>query len=132
MHPSLISYNSKSWTFRDLVIGILVIIALIVVTIYVLYQARFLIIGPRIILTNNPTHLQNERVIELAGTTENISGLWLNGRPIFTDPNGQFRADIVLENGYNITTLQAKDRYGRHTTITREFVYWPMSFSKNP
>jgi hypothetical protein len=115
-------------TFRDVVRGSLVVLVIMLVVAYVVYQARFLIIGPQIILTTEPDRQQNERVLTLSGTTNNISRLWLNGNPIFTDPQGNFEAAVVLENGYTITKLEAEDRYGRRTSLTREFVYVPMNF----
>ena len=75
--------------------------------------------------------LQNSRQITLTGSASNISRLWLNGRPIFTDRNGQFTAAVILENGYTVTTLKAEDRYGRTTLITRPFVYVPASFTQS-
>jgi len=71
---------------------------------------------------------QNTRTIELRGLATNISWLQLNGRPIFTDPSGNFAAAVILENGYTMTTLTAQDRYGRTTTVTQTFVYSPSSF----
>jgi len=111
-------------------LGIMVLLALI--TAYVLFQARFLITGPQITLTNEPSSAhQNERVITLEGNTHNITHLWLNDRPIFTDENGNFSEALILENGYTITTLRAKDRYGRETEVVRSFVYTPASIIKN-
>jgi hypothetical protein len=95
---------------------------------YALFQARFLIIGPQITLTAEPTLQQNERRIFLEGTAYNISRLWLNDRQIFTDAQGNFREALILENGYTISTLRAEDRYGRTTTLTRSYVYAPASF----
>ncbi|MCB9810589.1 MAG: hypothetical protein H6779_01940 [Candidatus Nomurabacteria bacterium] len=95
---------------------------------YVLFQARFVIAGPQITLTEEPTTQHNTRVVELVGTTKNITHLWLNDRPIFTDETGRFDETLVLENGYTIATLRAKDRYGRETELVRSFVYTPVSF----
>lgn len=95
---------------------------------YVLFQARHLIIGPQIILTGDVPIHTNERSVTLIGSTNNISHLWLNDRPIYTDPSGNFKEALILENGYTIATLKAVDRYGRTTTLTREFVYTPASF----
>ena len=103
------------------------IIGVILLT-YAVFQARFLIVGPQITLTSEPNLVQNERGVFLEGKAYNISHLWLNDRQIFTDAQGNFREAIILENGYTITTLRAEDRYGRSTTITREFVYTPSSF----
>lgn len=110
-------------------IGIMLVSGLIVY--YVIFQARFLITGPQIILTNEPSSQHNERVITLEGTAFNITRLWLNDRPIFTDEQGNFKEALVLENGYTIATLRATDRYGRETRVVRSFVYTPASYIIN-
>lgn len=123
--------QSSLLTFRDIVRMAAVLICIVLVLLYIMYQARFLITGPQIILTGDASLQHNERAVTLTGTTQNISRLWLNGRPIFTDPQGAFATDVILENGYTITKLEAEDRYGRRTSLTREFVYAPMSFTYN-
>lgn len=114
--------------FRSVIKASLVLIGVGVLLVYVTYQARFLITGPQITMAAELETRQNTRNIELQGTATNISHLQLNGRPIFTNPNGQFTAAVILENGYTVTTLTAEDRYGRTTTVTRTFVYSPSSF----
>ena len=115
-------------SLRTLVQATVVLIGLMLVTGYVVYQARFLIIGPQITLSEElPLH-QNVRQVTLSGSANNISRLWLNGRPIFTNPEGEFAATVILENGYTVTTLMAEDRFGRTTTVSRQFVYTPASF----
>ncbi|MFT5832284.1 MAG: hypothetical protein ACI9SY_000670 [Candidatus Paceibacteria bacterium] len=119
----------RDWfSFRTAVQGSLIFVCLLFAAVYIAYQARFLIIGPQITLSEEVPMLQNSRQITLTGSASNISRLWLNGRPIFTDRNGTFTAAVILENGYTVTTLMAEDRYGRTTTITRPFVYTPASF----
>jgi hypothetical protein len=103
-------------------------IGLLFILVYVIFQARFLIIGPQITITDSPTIQQNERRIFLAGFTHNISHLWLNDRPIYTNAEGEFKEALVLENGYTIATLRATDRYGRETIIAQPLVYIPASF----
>jgi hypothetical protein len=98
--------------------------------VYVGFQARFLITGPQIVLAFEPPTHQNERVVTLEGQAFNITHLWLNDRPIFTDEKGNFKEALVLENGYTITTLRAKDRYSRETRVVRSFVYTPASIIK--
>jgi len=100
------------------------------ITLYVAFQARFLITGPQIVLTSEPATQQNERMIRLTGNAFNITHLWLNDRQIFTNEEGYFDEALVLENGYTITTLRAKDRYGRETRVVRSFVYTPASIIK--
>ncbi len=115
-------------SFRTIVKGGGIIFGLALIILYLIFQARFLIIGPNIILANVPAPLQNERQIFLSGSAYNISRLWLNDRPIYTDEKGNFKEALVLENGYTISTLRAEDRYGRTTEVTKEFVYNPASF----
>ncbi len=110
------------------VVGVIVLIGLIIT--YVIFQARFLITGPQIILTEVPITEYNQRVITLEGSAFNITHLWLNDRQIFTDEDGGFKEALVLENGYTIATLRATDRYGRETRVVRSFVYTPASIMK--
>ncbi len=100
------------------------------VGLYALFQSRFLIIGPQIVMRETLDTVHNERRIFLEGTAYNISRLWLNDRQIFTDAQGSFKEALVLENGYTVATLRAEDRYGRETNIEQSFVYTPASFIK--
>jgi hypothetical protein len=126
MYPTV--YRLELSTILKLV-GIVILLCLI--TFYVTFQARFLITGPQIVLQDEPTPHQNERVVTLTGKAFNITHLWLNGRQIYTDVNGNFKEALVLENSYTITTLQAKDRYGRETKVVRSFAYTPTSIITN-
>lgn len=119
----------ESLSFRTVVKFTAVTIGLLFALGYVIFQARYLIIGPQIILTDKHPLLSNERQIFLSGTAFNISHLWLNDRQIYTDVEGNFKEALVLENGYTVATLRAEDRYGRETRVSQPFVYIPASFS---
>jgi hypothetical protein len=115
-------------SFRHLVrYGLFGLVSLLIV-LFVLFQARYLITGPRIVITEAPEGPQSERQVFLAGTAYNISRLWLNDRPIYTDATGNFKEALILENGYTIATLRAEDRFGRTTTVTYPLVFAPASF----
>ena len=126
----MFSLPSERFESRSLLKAAFLLGLLGLIIIYVLYQARFLITGPQIILDNEPAVQQNERIITLSGNALNITHLWLNDRQIYTDEKGYFKEALVLENGYTITTLKAKDRYGRETKVVRSFVYTPASIIK--
>jgi len=121
-------FPSQGASFRTVVKSSVLLVGLLSVSAYVLFQARFLIIGPQLVLTEEATTVVSERQITLAGSAFNISRLWLNDRPIYTDARGNFKEALVLENGYTVTTVRAEDRYGRETTIERSFVYLPASY----
>ncbi len=118
----------SNYPFRTLILYWSGTIALLLMALFVVFQARFLIIGPQIVLTELSDGPHNERQITLTGTAHNISHLWLNDRPIFTDAKGNFKEAIVLENGYTVATLRAQDRYGRTTAIKKNLVYVPATF----
>lgn len=120
-------FTESTFSFRTFVLLCLLSIGAMMAILYVLFQGRFMIIGPQITLAVEPTRVSNERVIYLEGTAFNISRLWLNDRQIFTNASGDFREALVLENGYTRSTLRAEDRYGRATTLERSFVYTPAS-----
>ena len=114
--------------FRTIVKLAVLAIGLIFIIVYISFQARFLISGPQIVLTDRADHLQNERQVYLSGEAFNISHLWLNNRQIYTDAQGKFKEPLILENGYTVAVLKAEDRYGRETKVSQSFVYAPVSF----
>ncbi len=113
--------------FRSLVYASVLIIAGILIVLYVMYQARFLLEGPTLYLIDEPDSIQNNQLVHLRGKASNISTINLNGRQIFTDRTGYFDEALLLENGYTIATIQATDRYGRTQRIVKQFVYTPTS-----
>jgi hypothetical protein len=113
-------------SLRTVIIGLAITLGLVLFVSYLAFQARFLLQGPIITLTSEPSIVQHERVVTLTGSVRNITRLTLNGRQIFTNEYGYFDEALVLENGYTIATLAATDRYGRKTTVTRPFVFTPL------
>jgi hypothetical protein len=81
--------------------------------------------GPQITLIEGGSVAQTERLVTITGLAHNIVRITLNGRQIYTDASGNFKEELVLENGYTIATLHAEDRYGRTTDITKEYVHTP-------
>jgi hypothetical protein len=112
--------SSNPLRFRSLFISTLILSGLLLLLIYVLFQARFLIEGPKIRLIDEPNSVQNNQIVHLRGQARNISKITLNGRQIFTDKTGYFDEALVLENGYTIATIQATDRYGRQTSVEKK------------
>lgn len=109
--------SALKWTTIALAAGTL--------TWYAAFQARFFIAGPSITLAGDTATRRDSRSVTVMGTAENITAITLNDRPIFTDDAGNFREQLVLENGYTILTLRARDRYGRKTVLAQPFVYTP-------
>lgn len=103
---------------------VFVVIVMVSILAYALFQARTLIHGPTLTVTspkNGATMSQS--FVEIAGTAGNISEIELNGRDITVDENGAFREPLLLGKGYTILTLKARDRFGREVQSTLELIY---------
>jgi len=110
-------------TLRNVIAFLGVGILCILLALYVSRQAQSFLQGPTINLIDEPAQLQHEKAIVLTGETRNIVHLTLNGKEVHTNPNGTFKHRLILEDGYSIMTLSAEDRFGRSTSLVREYVY---------
>ncbi|MES2437304.1 MAG: hypothetical protein V4519_04840 [Patescibacteria group bacterium] len=103
----------------------IIVIILIIVGIggYSLYQAKNLISGPKISLAwpQNGATLDNPAVA-IKGMAKNIAYISLNDRQIFVDKDGNFNEELLLAPGYNIWKLEAKDKFGRNVVKKIELV----------
>ena len=115
--------KSTGITLGTILRGVLIVGLIVFVIVYVKFQARNLIQGPTISLLGTYEVVQNNQKIVLEGTAKNIVNLTLNGRNINTDEKGNFVQTVYLEKGYTILTLYAEDRFGRPTSLRREYVY---------
>lgn len=81
---------------------------------YSLFQARFLILGPRISIDSYKNgEVVASPIILISGKAENVSWLSLNDRQIFTDEKGAWSEKLIVSEGTSIMTLKARDRFGR-------------------
>jgi hypothetical protein len=117
-------YQIWSRTTFGIIFGVIIIG---LVGTYITWQARFLLLGPQIHINESTVTVSGDRIVTIAGTTANITYLSLNGRPIFTDQYGYFQEEMILENGYTIATVAARDRFGRTKEVVREFMFLPAS-----
>jgi hypothetical protein len=90
---------------------------------YGLYKAKAFLGGPKIII-EYPKNGQTveESFMEISGKVINISSLFLNGRQIFTDKEGNFKGELLLADGYNIIEMSGADKFGRTTKEKLEIV----------
>jgi hypothetical protein len=81
---------------------------------YALFQARFLVLGPRLKITSpeNGSHVAGS-VINVEGVAKNIAWISLNGRQIFTDERGYWSEKLIVPSGASIMTVETRDRFGR-------------------
>lgn len=83
---------------------------------YASFQFQDWLAGPTIQITSpQDGQTVTDPVVRLTGSAERIAYLRLNGRQIYTDPEGSFDEQLVLSEGYNIITLSAEDKFNRTT-----------------
>jgi len=81
---------------------------------YVLFQARFIILGPRVWI-DSPADgaVVTEPIVTLSGRAENAAWLSLNGSQIYTDQKGLWSEKLPLSEGPSIMEVRVRDRFGR-------------------
>jgi len=86
----------------------------VVLGLYALFQARFLVFGPVITIESHKDgEVVTDAAIILGGHGENVAWLSLNGRQIFMDEEGNWSEKLIVSSGTSIMTLEARDRFGR-------------------
>jgi hypothetical protein len=81
-----------------------------IIVLYALWNGRNLILGPQIEVLPLSSE---ENPINIQGKARNVSFLSLNGRQIFVDKEGKFSEEVLLLPGYNIITIEGRDRFGK-------------------
>lgn len=100
-----INLTTREWVLT--ILGLLLVF-------YVLFQARFLILGPQIdIETPRDAEEVVDPLLTISGTAHNVAWLTLNGRQIFTDEEGLWSEKLLLSPGISIMTVSGRDRFGR-------------------
>ncbi|MEX0934811.1 MAG: hypothetical protein WDZ70_00600 [Candidatus Paceibacterota bacterium] len=80
--------------------------------------------GPSLTLITPEDNAHLEKpLIEVRGSVQNLSHLYLNGRSITMTQEGTFAEELLLVPGYNTVELTGTDRFGREITTRRQIVY---------
>lgn len=92
----------------------LLILLFILLMAYSLYQARAILVGPRIwIETPQNGSTMETPLVTVEGQSKNIAWISLNDRQIFTDEGGRWSEKLLVSPGLSIMTIKARDRFGR-------------------
>lgn len=91
---------------------------------YGLYKAKAYLEGPEIAITSPSNgEVIGEQLLLISGKAANVSTLFVNGRQIFADKEGNFSDSLLLAPGYNIMEIKGNDKFGRETKQNLEIVY---------
>lgn len=91
---------------------------------YILFEARFIIVGPHISVQEplDGTRV-SAAVVLLKGKADNITHISVDDRPIFIDEHGNFEEKVIVSPGLDTITIWARDRFGRETDKSLRIVY---------
>ena len=99
------------------------IILLILLIAYSLYQARALLVGPQIWIGNpQDGDTVEDPLVIMEGQSKNIAWISLNDRQIFTNEKGEWSEKLLVSPGLSIMTRKARDRFGRKTEKSVQIV----------
>lgn len=84
--------------------------------IYSLFQTRSIKNGVLLQVNNIENGIETiEEIFPVEGNAKHASKLLVNGREILIDKENNFKTEILLSPGYNIVTIEAEDRFNKHT-----------------
>ena len=106
-------------------IKILLALALVGTMVWYAYsKSTDFLLGPTItIVTPENGITVGHSLVTIAGIAKHITHITLNGRQIFITEEGLFSEQLLLSLGYNIITLEARDRFDREIRESLELVY---------
>jgi hypothetical protein len=95
----------------------------LIIILYTLFQARFLILGPEVSLISPLDGLvATTSPLEIIGVARNVTFISLDDRPIFLDEQGNFKETMLLSKGFSTIIVKARDRFGRETERTTRVI----------
>lgn len=78
------------------------------------FVSRNLLLGVRIRNVNiEDGSTFTESLLVISGNAKNALNLSLNNHEIPIDEDGNFKETVALNKGYNIVTIEAKDKFGK-------------------
>ncbi len=96
----------------------------LVILIYSAFQARKILEGPRIsIISPRSGQVMEDPLLDIKGVATNVNQISLNGNLFYIDQKGNFDQKLLLSPGYNIISLDAKDKFGKQTEKKIEVVF---------
>jgi transcriptional regulator with XRE-family HTH domain len=97
------------------------------VTGYFGWQVSEVLAPPEIVLlTPEDQSLTRDAVVTVSGLVDGEATVYINGQPVVVDSDATFSADIDLQAGLNVISIEAERRYSRRTFLERYVVFDPL------
>ena len=101
-----------------------IILSVVLIVSYGIFNARNLLTGP-VIEVFNPTNdtETDTNLLTVKGRAENITFISLNDKPIFVNKEGLFEEKLLLSPGANIIEIRARDYFKKEILKTIKIYY---------
>lgn len=104
---------------------LLIVISILFLVSYGIFNAREVLFGPTIEIFS-PTTTEGEtreNTITIKGRAKNVVFLSINERPIFIDTEGLFEEKLLLTPWFNIIEIKGRDRFKNEVQKTIKIYY---------
>jgi len=113
--------GSQPLTFSHSILRRSIFSSLILV--YLGFEVREILVPPQIeILNPGDGFSTDQAIVSITGRVFERADVLINGEKVLLDKNGTFIADIDLEQGMNLITIEAKKRYSKISTVHRRII----------
>lgn len=83
---------------------------------YAFYRTKDLILGVKLEVSGiKDNSSYSSPLINISGRAKNASFVSLSGKEIYIDKDGYWNDKLLLMSGYNIITIEVKDKFGHQT-----------------
>jgi hypothetical protein len=94
------------------------------IILYAIFQMRDIIFGARLTVnTITDGEVVAEQLITISGNMRHASSVIINGNVVATNQNGDFTDELLLSPGYNLITIDVRDRFGKLIEKTYRVLY---------
>jgi hypothetical protein len=93
---------------------------------YGFWSMKDMVFGARLSISGIPEERETESsVLNLSGISHKAKKITINGREVSVDLEGRFSEVVALLPGYNITTIESEDKFGKIETKVFRSYYEP-------
>lgn len=90
---------------------------------YLGLQVRAITAAPPITLADpRDGSVTQDAIVHVRGTTDTKADVKINGNGVLLRRDGTFEADVALERGLNVITVESAKRYSRSATLERRVI----------
>ena len=102
--------NTKTNIKTALVITLFIVIGLVA-----FFKMKDLFRGVNLRVSGIPEGRTSAPLLHISGKAKNATYVAINNRPIYIEPNGNYAESLLLLPGYNIITVQARDKFNNQS-----------------